>query len=99
MRNFLAMFETQALNDTCNIETGTANQASPPTTSNLPCLIMPPTIEQDDIDANFLVKDTDGVVGVGTRLVHSGTRYLVKSLFREAEVYVKAACKVWGESY
>jgi hypothetical protein len=98
MRNFLAMFEADALNSTCDIETGTADQASPPTTSDLPCLISPPTIEQNNIDANFLVKDENTVVEIGSRLVHDGTYYIVKQLFRD-DIYVKAACKLWLERY
>lgn len=94
----LNLYETDALDETCNLETGTANTLSPTTVSGLSCMFVPPTDEEDDVALNLLIKDSNNKVEIGCRVIYNSLKYLVKRLQRQRDGnYVKVSCQEWPE--
>jgi hypothetical protein len=92
----LNLYEADALDETCDLETGTANTQSPTTVSGLSCMFVPPTDEEDDVALNLLISDASTQVEIGCRVIYDSLKYLVKSLQRDGN-YVKVSCQEWPE--
>ena len=92
---FLGMFEAQALNATCDIESGPIMALT--TYSDLACRQIPPNDEQDDITTAFLVKDPSSYTALGNRIVFDSETYLIVRLARDGN-YVRCQCREFHEA-
>lgn len=89
--------DSEALDETCDLELGTANTPTPTTVSALSCMSILPTEEEDDLAMKFLIYDPNKKAEIGCRVVQNSTKYLAKSIQRDGN-YVYVPCQAWPES-
>ena len=77
----LAWKDTDALDDTCDIEQG--KRPDHTTLTGVACMVVPPDKEDRDTAFQVLVNDTSGVIEVADRIIYDSRRWQIHAIQRD----------------
>jgi hypothetical protein len=86
--------DTDALNETCDIEQGYVTESSPTTIEDVPCMLIPPDQDQPQSGDNHLtlslmVSDPDEDYLPSHRIIYNSLRYVINQVQRDENGYAR----------